>query len=118
MGLCPPGFILDDGNPVKLNRLQEASLDHWSDFWKRRKAMKLPIVTLLMADLIDGNHHGTSQLWTTDEQQMIEAAVMLLNPVANLSHSILGLRGTPSHVGVAGKWDNAVCREIGARQVD
>jgi hypothetical protein len=118
MGLCPRGYFADDGNEIKLNRLQEASLDHWSEFWKRRKAAKLPTVTILMADLIDGNHHGTSQLWTTDEQQMIEAAVMLLNPVAAFSHTVLGLRGTPAHVGASGKFDNAVCREIGARRVD
>jgi hypothetical protein len=118
MGLCPMGFALDDGNPVELNKLQMATLDHWSGFWQRRKAEKLPIVTILMADLIDGNHHGTSQLWTTDEQLMIEAAVQILNPVANLSRSVLGLRGTPAHVGVAGKWDNAVCREIGAQRVE
>jgi hypothetical protein len=117
MGLCPKGITLDDGAEVKLNRLQQASLDHWSDFWKRRKAMKLPIVAILMADLIDGNHHGTSQLWTTDEQQMIEAAVKLLDPVAKLSHAVLGLRGTPAHVGASGKWDNAVCQRIGAKQV-
>ena len=110
MGLMPKGFLGDDGNPIHLNRLQEESLDHWTGFWKRRKAAQLPIVTVLMADLIDGDHHHSSQLWTTDGEQMIEAAVTLLQPIANLSQVVLGLRGTPSHVGVAGMWDNAVCR--------
>jgi len=31
---------------------------------------------------------------------------------------VLGLRGTPAHVGVSGKSDNAVYREIGAKMVD
>jgi hypothetical protein len=120
MGLCPRGFTLDDGNPIHLNKLQEAMLDHWSDFWKRRFALKIPIVVVATGDLLDGNHHGVSQLWTTDEIQMRNAFVQAVKPY--MHHKLvverIGVRGTPAHVGVAAKWDNDACGELGFRRID
>lgn len=118
MGLMPKGFHNDDGNEIKLNPLQEALLAHWTGFWKKCKDSKIPTVVILMADLVDNNHHGTSQIWTTSADEMVGAAVQILTPVANLAHTVLGIRGTPAHAGAAGKYDNAVCREIGARVID
>lgn len=117
IGLWPRRFVLDDGNETRLNRLQELALEHWHDAWRRRRAQGLPIVTVLMADTIDGNHHATTQLMTGDEEQMVSAAVDLLTPVAGWSAAVLAVRGTPAHVGVAGKWDNTIAQRIGARRV-
>jgi hypothetical protein len=119
MGLCPIGYTADDGNEIHLNRLQEVLLDHWSDFWKRRFALRLPIVVLATGDLIDGNHHGISQLWTTDEIQMRRAFVQVTQPYLNhrLVVDKIGVRGTPSHVGVSGKWDNDACEALGFRKI-
>lgn len=120
MGLCPRGVSTDDGNPIQLNQLQEELLDHWNGFWKRRFALKLPIVVVATGDLIDGNHHGISQLWTTDPIQMRNAFVKVMLPIMNnrLVVERIGVRGTPAHVGVAGMWDNDACGELGFRRIN
>ena len=104
VGLCPTGFYLDDGAEVKLNPL----LKHWNGFWQRRG---LPVVILFVADLIDGNHHHTTQIWSPNEEDM---AVKIFLPQVNRAERVYGVRGTPAHVGSAGRYDNAVMRELGA----
>ena len=105
MGLCPTGFYLDDGAEVKLNPLQVELLKHWNGFWQRVWARGLPV---FVADLIDGNHHHTTQIWSPNEEDMVEAFL----PQVNRAERV---RGTPAHVGSAGRYDNAVMRELGGK---
>lgn len=76
-----------------------------------------PYVLSLGADLIEGHHHGTLQVWGNYKEQR-DAAIELLQPLANRAVEIYGLLGTEAHAGDNAEHDNQVSQELGARAID
>jgi hypothetical protein len=107
-GICPRGYKRSNGSRVELNRLQEESLDHWEDLWTRLEKANLPTVVLYGGEAIDNFHHDTPEVWTTDEQEMVEAAVQLHKPKVSQKFVVrkYGVLGTPAHSGKGGKYDD------------
>lgn len=116
-GLLPEhGVVLQDGGRLGLSPLQKESSDHWTAFWKRRKAEKRRIALFLGGDMIEGNHHLTTQVWSNPELHM-EAALELLRAPANMADFIYCVSGTPVHVGSQGSADQRIAEQLGATEV-
>lgn len=102
------------------NALQEAIWQHWESCWHRigkmRRGARLIIVR--GGDSVEGVHHGTTQLDTARriEQEAIavrcwRGALKMCNFRAGHDR-ILGVVGTPDHVGPAGESDERVLRAL------
>jgi hypothetical protein len=113
VGLSPKRFRIDESNVHEASESQLLILDFWHEFWKRRKKDGRPLVLVLGGDMVDGDHHGTFQIWSQDELVQVDASVELLKPAVNLADKAFLLRGTSAHVGQSGRYDSRVARELG-----
>lgn len=97
--IIPPGFTTLEGNEIKLNAMQ-----HWLwDCWCRANAFLLgvtngdPFALVLNGDLIEGNHHGTKEIWSVDVKDHVEAAHKLLGFISGNAEKTFVVRGTECH---------------------
>ena len=118
----PDGVNHDDGNHIAPSKAQS-----W--LWGKHQAFIADIAAIRAGepdavlhywntgDLVDGDHHNTSQIVGRDEGLHIEAAAdVLTKGVLTLEPDYIHiLRGTPSHVGQGGSLEGAVAREVEAR---
>jgi hypothetical protein len=54
-------------------------------------------VVLLNGDAIEGDHHGTKQVWSKDTQDHVEAAHVVLAPLMRRASALFIVRGTECH---------------------
>lgn len=104
VALCPPEITLDDDGTYKASKAQSWMWECWNDFWKQvaeaRKEYGGPLYQLFNGDLVDGNHHGTTQILSGNPNA--QAAVVnecLAIPLAQKPDKIWIVRGTDAHVG-------------------
>ena len=68
VGLCPPeGLELDDGGLYEPNKSQHWLWNNWVEAWAaiksvKRKNKKAKLHLILNGDLVDGDHHKTTQI--------------------------------------------------------
>lgn len=104
VALCPPEVPLDDGGAYKANKAQLWMWACWSHYWNRveeaRKEFGGPLYQLFNGDLVDGNHHGTTQITTGNPngQANILNDCMKI-PLSLKPDKIWIVRGTDAHVG-------------------
>ena len=116
----PPGhsFPLDDGGMIKPSRSQLWILDCWNDYWAQVNAQVEAVGGRLWVvangDLVEGNHHGTVQIHTKNENTQMRMATHLLDPIAQRAERFFVVRGTGVHVGPAGGWDERIAQDLGA----
>ena len=118
--LCHRGLQLDDGGTYSLSDLQVHLLWAWEDFWNNQVFPLLnrrtELYILFMADSVDGDHHGTSQLITKNIYTQTQIIANLLEEPAKRATGMIFLRGTPAHVGgvaeadeqLAANFDNTI----------
>jgi hypothetical protein len=99
MGILPEGFVTHEGNEVKRNPLQEWLGEAWDDCmaFTKKTIGKDEFALAWNGDLIDGNHHGTKEIWSVNEADHMEAAVEVMAPLSLLAHSVYVTEGTESH---------------------
>lgn len=100
VGLLPPGFIAADGNEIRQNRYQEWLWECWLDAtgdYLRRMVGDDPFVLLINGDVIEGNHHGTTQIVSADVADHVEAAIECLEPLAKRAAQVHLTLGTECH---------------------
>lgn len=120
VGLCPPeGVTLDDGGQYLPNELQEWLWRGWAGFWRRvdqvRQALGAELVVILDGDMVEGAHHGTTQIVTGNLEVQHRLAMSCLALPASLHPARWFLvRGTEVHVGHAAQHEEAIGRELGA----
>jgi hypothetical protein len=120
LGLMPPTVELDDGNVVGQNSLQSLMWEFWTkEFWPEvaKRAKKRKTVVVLNGDLVDGNHHGTNQIWSNDPIEQANVASEILAPIS-AKYKTFVTRGTPAHVLASAASDEQIAREIGAAKPD
>ena len=107
LGLCPPSFTLDDGGTYFPSRGQMWLWYHWKAYWElvaeihKRNGGSLYVVS--NGDLVDGDHHDTSQIITRNKSDQSKLAVAALEPMLVLNPDyIFVVRGTEAHVGQSG----------------
>ncbi len=117
-GLCPPRFTLDDGGDYVASRAQRWLWRNWLDYWQTIANMRqntgLPVVAILLGDAHDGDHHGTPQIVTRNENDQLRLAVDVVTPVLDVADKIFVIRGTEAHVGKSAWREEALAEDIGA----
>lgn len=114
VGLCPPNVHLDDGGKYTASKAQQWLLSCWKQAWKRVAKLTDGMQTIVASngDLVDGDHHGTYQLWSRNPEDQIETACDLLSPVQQAAHSLFIVRGTEAHVGGTGWMEESIATRL------
>ena len=97
--VIPRGFVTAEGNKIGLNSVQEFLARCWDDFerWAIGQLEGSNYALILNGDLIDGDHHGTKQIWSKDTQDQVAACVKLLANLTRRASRVYVVRGTESH---------------------
>lgn len=119
-GLLPAeGIKLDDGNQVLPNLFQEWAWDKWLKAWERSKLLAADcdkLIVILNGDLVDGNHHGTTQLVSANPAIQVRIAKAALSPIRDLQpDELYVVRGTAAHGGESGSIEEIIAEDIGAK---
>lgn len=111
--LCPPKIVLDDGGKYEASDAQLWLWGKWLSYWKRveqvRKSQKAKLVQVFNGDLVDGNHHGTTQILSGNPTaQAIVVNELMRVPLALKPDHIAGIRGTESHTGPSAAFEERI----------
>lgn len=116
VGLCPPRFTLDDGGDYVSSPAQRWLWRNWRHFWAKVQVTaeehEALIVSICNGDLVDGNHHRTSQIITSNETEMMDLARKVLDPMIKLSDEVYIVRGTSIHTGESGRMEERIADDI------
>jgi hypothetical protein len=94
------------------NWLHECWLDYWQYVFKLAKHRRLIVVHC--GDLVDGVHHGSTQVMAEVGDQ-VEAALELLMPIRSKAQYFFGILGTgPVHAGMDNATEAQIYKELGA----
>lgn len=119
VGLCPGnGVELDDGGVYMPSNTQLALWDRWLDFWDQIRKFKTTfgadLKVSLVGDVVDGDHHNTSQIISRNMTTQMFAALEVLKPMMDLEpDSVYMFRGTSAHVGKSAQHEEAIAKQIG-----
>jgi len=113
-GLMPKGFHLKSGNEIGLNKVQQWLLESWEDCWKwfYKLAGTDEWAFIANGDLIDGYHHGTTEVFSNDESDHGIAAYHLLKPIALKADAVFLTEGTEVHTH---GWEHTLAYQLDMR---
>ena len=118
VAVCPPSINLDDGGSYKASKAQLWIWDKWLKFWSKVKEESKgydKLCVVLNGDLVDGDHHDTPQIITRNMETQSRIALAVIKPMLDLNpDAIYVIRGTESHVGKSGQWEEFIANDIGA----
>ena len=105
-GLCPPEVELHEEGTYHASKYQRWLWDNWIDFWTwARELARGRRVMVINGDMVDGVHHRTTQLVSTNEADHIEIADQCIRAAVEIyrPRHIVFIRGTEVHVGAAAR---------------
>lgn len=110
VGLCPANVELDDGGRYGATKAQMWLLDCWRRAWQQVAKLTegYEVLAVCNGDAVDGDHHGTFQLWSRNPEDQIRVACEMLAPVQQFAHRLLMVRGTEAHVGGSAWLEEAI----------
>lgn len=104
VGLCPERVELDDGGAYEASRAQQWLWGLWIGYWEwvdnLRYAHDAELWCEFNGDLVDGNHHGTTQVLSgnpTVQGLVFDACIRV--PLALDPQRLFFVRGTSAHTG-------------------
>lgn len=99
VGLLPPQYRTIEGNAIELNAVQAFLWDAWRDMlrWVEDTTAGANYAVVINGDLIEGDHHGTKQIWSKDTSDHVAAAAEVLQPVLSRASHFFIVQGTESH---------------------
>lgn len=102
---------------TRANLLQNWIYNCWLDFWdyvRQIQGNKRRLVVVHLGDVIDGNHHSSTQLMPeiADQTQM---ALELLEPVAHRANTFFGIFGTGAHAGQDNAHEALIYKQLSAQ---
>ena len=101
LAMWPKEVILADNANWQPSILQDWYLDRWREFWQDTAALKkrfrARVVGISGGDERDGDHHGTAQLTSADEDDQDKAVEVIYSMAAPVIDEWVFVRGTPSH---------------------
>lgn len=99
VGLCPPDFKMVKGGTYGLNRSQQWLWVKWTKLIADAIASfhGKPFALVVNGDLIDGNHHGTQEIWSVNLQDHVNAAIAVLEPIVAKAATTFIVVGTETH---------------------
>lgn len=101
VALLPPDFETTEGQTVGQNAIQRWLWACWLDAqdWIGEQMGEDPFALVLNGDLVEGVHHGTKQVISTDVGDHMKAAIEVLHPLAERAERTFVVRGTECHTG-------------------
>lgn len=121
VGLSTIEMATDDGGTYRASNAQLWILAQFNDYCQKlEKCIKNGIrrnrfVWINNGEVVEGIHHNTTQICTSNLARQVENAVKALQPILKLKpDSSYILSGTEAHSGPAGMWDELFARDIGA----
>lgn len=113
VGLVHPDYVGTENRTAT----QKWIWHEWAAFWDRRRAQikehKARHFVVLNGDLVEGRHHGIKEIVTPDEEQQLEMAIKILEPIAKTADRFFITRGTTVH---DGSWCEVIGSDLGAEQ--
>lgn len=104
VALCPPRIELDDGGEYSASRAQLWLYQNWLTFWQQVKRVrdreKATLYQVFNGDLVDGDHHGTTQILSGNSAVQAHVVSECMKVPLDLEPDKLWfIRGTEAHVG-------------------
>lgn len=118
-GLCPPSIWLDWGGQYRaLRRSQTWLWRSWQAYWQRihemREEHQAELWVVLNGDLVEGDHHNTGEIISRNWLHHRKIALEALEPYLRPARHLFVTKGTESHVGMSGLWDDVIAEDLGA----
>lgn len=115
----PTNFRLDDGQPIKQSEDQKWIWKCWKEFWAFAYALvgDRPHALIHLGDMIDGRHHGTTQLISGNLAIQQKMAIQVMEEHVKRAQKTFLIRGTESHVGQSAEIEESIGRELGVERV-
>jgi hypothetical protein len=90
-------------------------LDYCEQVQQRAKDVDAAgIVVALNGDIVDGDHHRTTQVITHNETTQMRLAYDVLKPLIEQAGPVYVIRGTEAHVGGSGRIEEKIAEDISA----
>jgi hypothetical protein len=113
---CPEAVPLDDGGTYIRSAAQAWLTTKYLEAWEnvQRIAAGRRVVVVIGGDLVEGQHHHTTQLISHNDATQATIALEMLEPVKRAASVIYVLRGTEAHVGPSAMWEEHLSERIDA----
>lgn len=111
------GVTVDEGTIVFPSPFQQKLGEMWDEFWcwVKRETRGAPYGVVVNGDAIEGSHHEAVTPWSSNLDDQVRAAKMLLEPIASrCAGRFWMVRGTEAHVGKSAQQEENLARELGA----
>lgn len=104
--LCPDHIALDDGGEYHASRAQRWLMQCWRDYWRqiaeKREALKAELYVVINGDLVEGDHHRTTQILSGNPNAQAAAWIACASEFLALKPDhITIIRGTGAHAGIS-----------------
>jgi len=105
----------NEAQVMEANRLQKWLYTNWIDFFDyvKSKSKKHRIIVAHLGDVIDYNHHGSTQL-VQEVGDQVEMAKTLLMPYREIADKFIGILGTAVHAGTDHATEVSLYQELKA----
>lgn len=99
VGLMPPGTTTVNKNEIKPNAIQDFLWASWQDMlgWVEGETAGSNYAIVINGDIIEGDHHGTKEIWGKDTSDHVTAAETLLRPLLSRCSHFFIVQGTECH---------------------
>ena len=120
LGLCPHTVQRGEGGSYKSSTAQRWLWRCWKDYAGQVQATAkrhgVGYTAILNGDIIEGNHHKTLAVVSSNETVQMRVTETVLAPLLEEAERVYFIRGTPAHVGqsarleekIADNWDHVV----------
>lgn len=104
--VCPDEIRLDDGGKYQASKAQRWLMQCWRDYWeqiaKKRDEAKAELYVCVNGDLVEGDHHRTTQIMSGNPNAQAAAWTACAAPMLELKPDRIAIiRGTGAHAGVS-----------------
>jgi len=108
-----------EAQTMEANRLQKWLYRNWMDFYDyvNEKRKKHRIIVAHLGDVIDFNHHGSTQLVQEVGDQVVMAKELLM-PYRDIADKFIGILGTAAHAGTDHAVESDLYRQLGADYIE
>jgi hypothetical protein len=99
--ILQPDFVTEKNQPIGQTPIAKWLYECWQigHQWLSGVVNPKEYALILNGDMIEGNHHRTTEIWSPDTRNHAKAAKELLAPVARRAGKIFMVAGTECHVG-------------------
>jgi len=120
-GLCPPVVVRDDGSNYRPNKTVQAIWRKRQQAWEYVKELKtrrfkkdLTLYVVIGGDAVDRNTHDGVSLIAKMRSTILDNAIEVFAPVADLADHLFFLRGTEAHAGDRAEMEELLAHDLGA----